>query len=214
MTGAAVMAARAALHFGAGAVGLAVPDDAAQVAAAVAPELLHHRLDAVPKRYQVLVIGPGLGRDHDDLASELIATWSGPVVVDADALSLVTEPDPKLVLTPHAGEFQRLGGGEPTPENAAALAQKLDAIVLLKGNPTLVADGGPPWIVNTGGPELATIGTGDVLAGMLGALLAQGLEPAVAARTAAFWHGTAGARLGLRTNVTALGLIEEIGRMR
>jgi hydroxyethylthiazole kinase-like uncharacterized protein yjeF len=214
MTGAAVMAARAALHFGAGAVGLAVPDDAAQVAAAVAPELLHHRLDDVPKRYQVLVIGPGLGRDHDDLASELIATWSGPVVVDADALFLVTQPDPKLVLTPHAGEFQRMGGGEPTPENAASIAQKLDAVVLLKGNPTLIADGGPPWIVNTGGPELATIGTGDVLAGMLGALLAQGLEPAVAARTAAFWHGTAGARLGLRTNVTAMGLIEEIGRMR
>jgi NAD(P)H-hydrate epimerase len=107
-----------------------------------------------------------------------------------------------------------MGGGEPTPENAASIAQKLDAVVLLKGNPTLIADGGPPWIVNTGGPELATIGTGDVLAGMLGALLAQGLEPAVAARTAAFWHGTAGARLGLRMNVTALGLIEEIGRVR
>ncbi|HEY3428995.1 MAG TPA: NAD(P)H-hydrate dehydratase [Acidimicrobiia bacterium] len=232
MTGAAVMAGRAALHFGAGAVGLAVPEAAAQVAAATAPELLHHHLDDIPERYQVLVIGPGLGREHDDLATKLIATWSGPVVVDADALSLVTESGPKsvpvspssggrageagrgVVLTPHAGEFERMGGGEPSPESATALALELGAIVLLKGNPTVVAGSGTPWIINSGGPELATIGTGDVLAGMLGALLAQGLEAAVAARTAAFWHGTAGARLGRGTTVTALGLIEEIGSIR
>lgn len=214
MTGAAVMAARAALQFGAGAVGLAVPDSAAGVAAANAPDLLHHRLEDLPDRYRVLVIGPGLGHEHDDLASKLIATWSGPVVVDADALSLVCESDPKLVLTPHAGEFERLGGGEPSPENALALARRLEATVLLKGNPTVVAAAGQPWIVNTGGPELATIGTGDVLAGMIGALLAQGLEPAVAARTAAFWHGRAGAQLASRTTVTAPALIEEVGRLR
>jgi NAD(P)H-hydrate epimerase len=214
MTGAAVMAGRAALQFGAGAVGLAVPDSAAYVAAATAPELLHHRFEDLPDRYRVLVIGPGLGREHDDLATKLIATWSGPVVVDADALSLVTEPDPKLVLTPHAAEFGRLGGGEPSPENAVALARKLQATVLLKGNPTVIAGEDLPWIVNTGGPELATIGSGDVLAGMIGALLAQGLEPAGAARTAAFWHGRAGAQLATRTTVTAPALIEEIGRIR
>lgn len=107
-----------------------------------------------------------------------------------------------------------MGGGEPSPESATALALELGAIVLLKGNPTVVAGSGTPWIINSGGPELATIGTGDVLAGMLGALLAQGLEAAVAARTAAFWHGTAGARLGRGTTVTALGLIEEIGSIR
>ncbi|HJQ95532.1 MAG TPA: NAD(P)H-hydrate dehydratase [Acidimicrobiia bacterium] len=225
MTGAAVMAGRAALHFGAGAVGLAVPEAAAQVAAATAPELLHHHLDEIPERYQVLVIGPGLGRDHDDLATKLIATWRGPVVVDADALSLVTgaksvpgasdgETGREVVFTPHAGEFERMGGGEPSSENASALALRLGAIVLLKGNPTIVAGSGTPSIINSGGPELATIGTGDVLAGMLGALLGQGLEPAVAARTAAFWHGTAGARLGRRTTVTAWGLIEEIGSIR
>ncbi|MGH2393727.1 MAG: NAD(P)H-hydrate dehydratase, partial [Candidatus Limnocylindria bacterium] len=214
MTGAAVMAGRAAQHFGAGAVGLAVPDSAAAVSAANAPELLHHRFDDLPDRYHVLVIGPGLGRDHDDLASKLIATWSGPVVIDADALSLVTEPDSKLVLTPHAGEFERMGGGEPSPDNATAMAGKLGATVLLKGNPTVVAGGGLPWIVNTGGPELATIGTGDVLAGMLGALLSGGLDPVTAARTAAFWHGRAGARLAFRTTVTAPGLIAEVGRIR
>ena len=214
MTGAAVMAGRAALQFGAGAVGLAVPDAAARVAAANAPELLHHRLEDLPDRYRVLVIGPGLGHEHDDLASKLIATWSGPVVVDADALLLVTEPDPKLVLTPHAREFERMVGGEPSPENAVALARKLEATVLLKGNPTLVVGADLPQIVNTGGPELATIGTGDVLAGMIGALLAQGLDPGAAARTAAFWHGRAGARLASRTTVTSPALIEEVGRLR
>ncbi|HKZ19569.1 MAG TPA: NAD(P)H-hydrate dehydratase [Acidimicrobiia bacterium] len=214
MTGAAVMAGRAALHFGAGAVGLAVPESAASVAAANAPDLLQHRLEDLPDRYRVLVIGPGLGHEHDDLAAKLIATWNGPVVVDADALSLVTEPDPKLVLTPHAGEFERLGGGEPTPENAVALARKLKATVLLKGNPTVIAGDDVPWIVNSGGPELATIGTGDVLSGMIGALLAQGLEPAAAARAAAFWHGRAGAQLAARTTVTAPSLIEEIGHIR
>ncbi len=218
MTGAAVMAARAAQQFGAGAVGLAVPDSAAAVAAATAPELLHHRFDDLPDRYQVLVIGPGLGRDHDDLATKVITTWSGPVVVDADALSIVTELgaaiDSKMVLTPHGGELRRLGGGEPSPENATALAQRLGAVVLLKGNPTVVASDDLPWIVNTGGPELATIGTGDVLAGMIGALLAQGLDPTAAARAAAFWHGKAGARLARRTTVTAPGLIEEVGRIR
>ena len=213
MTGAAVMAARAALHFGAGAVGLAVPESATTVAAAAAPELLHHRLDDLPDRYGTLVIGPGLGFDHDEIAGKLIESWTGPVVVDADALRLV-DPRPNLVITPHAGEFERMGGSEPGPENAISLAAKLGAVVVLKGNPTVVAGAGLPWLVNTGGPELATIGTGDVLAGMIGALLAQGLHPDIAARSAAFWHGRAGAQLASRATVTAAALIEEIGRIR
>jgi ADP-dependent NAD(P)H-hydrate dehydratase / NAD(P)H-hydrate epimerase len=70
-----------------------------------------------------------------------------------------------------------------------------------------------PWIINTGGPELATIGTGDVLAGMIGALLARGLKGPEAARSAAYWHGVAGASLLARTgSVTADSLVDEIGR--
>lgn len=214
MTGAAVMAARAALHFGAGAVGLAVPDEAATVVAAAAPELLHHRFDDLSDRYQVLVIGPGLGNEHDEFAKKLIESWNGPVVVDADALALVKEANPNLLLTPHAGEFERMGGGDPTPENAVALAQRLQAVVVLKGNPTLVTSREKPWVVNTGGPELATIGTGDVLAGMIGALTASGLDLLTAARSAAYWHGRAGSNLAKRTTATATGLIEEIGRLR
>lgn len=215
MTGAALLCARAALAFGAGAVGVAVPDDAAAIAAAAAPELLHYPLDSVPDRYRALVIGPGLSSDHDELARKLIESWNGPVVVDADALSLASSSHlGQLVLTPHAGEFKRLTGEDATPEAGTKLSRDLGAVVVLKGNPTVVCNGGIPWVVNRGGPELATIGSGDVLAGMIGALVAVEVEPAVAARTASYWHGVAGFELAARTTVTATGLLTEIGRFR
>ena len=218
MTGAAVLAARAALRFGAGAVGLAVPAEAAAVAAAAASELLHYSLDEIPERFDVLLIGPGLGLDRADLAAKLLSGWKGQVVVDADALAAVA-PNRVLdgrgaVLTPHGGEFERLTGQPPAYPAARDLATDTKTAVLLKGNPTFVTDGGTPWVVNTGGPELASIGTGDVLAGMTAALLAGGLEPIVAARAAAFWHGRAGAHLAAISVVTATGLLEEIGTIR
>ena len=224
MTGAAVMAGKAALGFGAGAVGLAVPAEAADVAAAAAPELLHYSIDDLPMRYDVLVIGPGLGLERADLVTKTLSTWEGPMVIDADALAAIA-PDrvfgdqaiglrSRTVLTPHAGEFERLTGRPPSYSGARELADRIGATVLLKGNPTFVTDGGVPWLVNTGGPELATIGTGDVLAGMTAALLAGGHDPAVAARAAAYWHGRAGADLARTRVVTALRLVEEIGEFR
>jgi hydroxyethylthiazole kinase-like uncharacterized protein yjeF len=224
MTGAAVIAGKAALGFGAGAVGLAVPEEAAGVAAAAAPELLHYSIDDLPKRYDVLVIGPGFGTVRADLAAKILSTWEGPMVIDADALAAiasdrvvapqVTGNRRGIVITPHAGEFERLTGEPPTYLGARELAARIDAVVLLKGNPTFVTDGDVPWLVNTGGPELATIGTGDVLAGMTAALLATGHDPVAAARAAAFWHGRAGAALANTRVVTALRLVEEIGVTR
>ncbi len=195
MTGAAVLAGKAALGFGAGAVGLAVPDDAAEVAAAAAPELLHYSIEDLPGRYDVLLIGPGLGTDRADLAAKLLSNWEGPMVIDADALAAVGSDRASrrsgAVITPHGGEFERMTGQPPTYGAARDLATRIGATVLLKGNPTFVTDGGVPWVVNTGGPELATIGTGDVLAGMTAALLATGSDPVVAARSAALlaWKG-------------------------
>lgn len=219
-TGAAVMAGKAALGFGAGAVGLAVPDEASHVAAAAAPELLHYSIDDLPERYDVLVIGPGLGIERADFAAKLLSSWEGPMVIDADALAAIA-PDRAVhdhaggtVITPHAGEFKRLTGQLPTYSEARQLADRIGATVLLKGNPTFVTDGCVPWVVNTGGPELATIGTGDVLAGMTAALLAGGHNPVMAARSAAYWHGRAGAQLARTRVVTALGLLEEIGTIR
>ena len=218
MTGAAVLGGKAALGFGAGAVGLAVPADAAEVAAAAAPELLHYPIDDLPGKFDVLLVGPGLGVDRADFAAKLLADWDGPVVVDADALAAVGSDRPLggrgAVVTPHAGEFERMAGCPPTYLAARELAASIEATVLLKGNPTFVTDGGVPWVVNTGGPELATIGTGDVLAGMVAALLAAGKEPVVAARSAAYWHGRAAANLARTRSVTALRLSEEIGAVR
>jgi ADP-dependent NAD(P)H-hydrate dehydratase / NAD(P)H-hydrate epimerase len=219
-TGAAVMAGKAALGFGAGAVGLAVPDEASHVPAAVAPELLHYSIDDLPERYDVLLIGPGLGVERADFAAKLLSTWEGPMVIDADALAAIAPDRPVnghasgAVITPHGGEFKRLTGRLPIYSEARELATRIGVTVLLKGNPTFVTDGGVPWVVNTGGPELATIGTGDVLAGMTAALLAGGHDPVMAARSAAYWHGRAGAQLARTRVVTALGLLEQIGTIR
>jgi NAD(P)H-hydrate epimerase len=84
-------------------------------------------------------------------------------------------------------------------------------VVLLKGNPTVVA-GTERWVVASGGPELATLGSGDVLTGLLAALIARGLDPETAARSAAHRHGLAGASLAARQTVTAGNLAAEVGR--
>jgi NAD(P)H-hydrate repair Nnr-like enzyme with NAD(P)H-hydrate dehydratase domain len=83
---------------------------------------------------------------------------------------------------------------------------------VLKGNPTLISDGSEPIMVRTGGPELATIGTGDVLAGMIGALWARGLDARTAAVSAAYWHGVAGADLARSGTLTADALARHVGR--
>ena len=114
------------------------------------------------------------------------------------------------VVTPHAGEFRRIADAEPDWEGAAALARDTGTVVVLKGNPTIVA-GEQVWVVASGGPELATIGTGDVLTGMIAAWWAGGLDGETAARSAAFRHGAAGRSLAARTTVTATGLVSEIG---
>lgn len=199
MVGAAVMAARSALAFGAGAVGVATPDPG--LAQQLAPEILAYSIDDIPARYEVWVVGPGLGTGRADLVSHA-HDRRGPTVIDADALGpgSLRAQHPDVVLTPHEGELRRMGGTDTA------------ATLLRKGNPTIIEASGVPWIVDTGGPELATIGTGDVLAGMIGALLSRGLGGPGAARSAAYWHGIAGrALLGKAGNVTADALVAEVG---
>lgn len=214
MTGAAVMAGRAALHFGAGAVGVASPQR--DTVAALGPELLTYAIDDLEglcRRYDVVVVGPGLGDLPDVVAT--VTEHAAAVVADADALA---DRDPleaargRLVITPHAGEFGRLTDHHPGPDGAGTLAREMGCVVLLKGWPTFVTDGGVPWAVVSGGPELATIGTGDVLAGMIAALWARGLDPIDAARSAAFWHGVAAAELAEQTTATADRLAYHVGR--
>ena len=137
------------------------------------------------------------------------------MVADADALNALGDPGELVrrgdtVITPHTGEFQRLTGRAATYQEAARLAADTGATVLLKGAPTFVM-GAEQWLVNSGGPELATIGTGDVLAGMIGAFWAAGIGGgAEAARSAAYWHGRAASDLAARRTVTADLLVEQV----
>lgn len=221
MTGAALMAGRAALRFGAGAVAVAVPHDARQAVTSAAPELLTIEISAAVERaprFDVVLVGPGLGPGRQELVDHLLEQHEGLVVLDADALTpestdSVRERRHPTVVTPHAGEFARAFGRSGGPDAAADAARELGITVLLKGNPTWITDGDAPWAVISNGPELATIGTGDVLAGMIAALAARGLGPVEAARSGAHWHGVAGAQARGEGTVTADRLLAEIPRI-
>ena len=154
-------------------------------------------------RVQAWVAGPGMGTDDDarSALTEVLAT-DLPVVVDADGLTLasrhrelVGERSAPTVLTPHDREFARIFGDVGTDRVAAArrAAAELGCTVLLKGDATVVADAdGTAYVNGTGTSWLATAGTGDVLAGVLGAVLATGLPPGKAAAVAAHLHGRVG----------------------
>ncbi|MEV0942346.1 NAD(P)H-hydrate dehydratase [Micromonospora wenchangensis] len=157
-------------------------------------------------RVQAWVCGSGLGTD-EQAGAELRAVLAAPVpvVLDADALTLLVDGslagrlrdrDAPIVVTPHDREFTRLCGEEPGADRVAAalrLAAWMNATVLLKGDRTVVGTpDGRAYVNPTGSPALATGGTGDVLAGLLGSLLAAGLAPERAAAGAAYLHGLAG----------------------
>jgi hydroxyethylthiazole kinase-like uncharacterized protein yjeF len=195
--GAAVLASGAALRSGAGAVRFVGEPGVCGGVLAHYPEVM-----IGDGRVQAWVVGPGLGPDSADRVATALAAGV-PVLVDADGLTALTQlehPHPAL-LTPHAGEAARLLGAPWTAESIEAhrltavreLADRFGCTVLLKGSTTLVADPGHTAVrVNrTGTPALATAGSGDVLSGLAGGLLAAGLHPLDAASTAAHLHGKA-----------------------
>jgi hydroxyethylthiazole kinase-like uncharacterized protein yjeF len=167
------------------------------------PEVIASPTPAAAGRVQAWVVGPGLGTDDTGAAALWFALETDlPVIVDADALTILAAHPELLknrakrgaptVLTPHAGEFARLAGHPPGDDRVGAcrkLADAFGATVLLKGNVTVIADPGGPVYLNPAGQSwAATAGSGDVLSGMIGALLASGLPPAEAAAAAAFVH--------------------------
>jgi hydroxyethylthiazole kinase-like uncharacterized protein yjeF len=169
------------------------------------PEVIASPTPAAAGRVQAWVVGPGLGTDDVGAAALWFALSTDlPVLVDADRLTnLAAHPDlvanrsAPTLLTPHAGEFARLAGHPPGDDRIGAtrkLADALGATVLLKGNVTVIADPGGPVYLNPAGQSwAATAGSGDVLSGMIGALLAAGLPPAEAAAAGAFVHAHAAA---------------------
>lgn len=219
-TGAAFFAAMGALRSGAGLVFLGVPesiygieavklnepvifplpDAGGRLGADAVPEILTrlHQMDAV-------LVGPGLGQSEGTLAvvRAVLEKAECPVVVDADGINVLSAHRDLLrgrklptILTPHDGEFARLGGviGEDRMAAAAALAEELGCTVLLKGHETCITDGTDGYINPTGNPGMAVGGSGDVLAGVITALLGAGLPPLEAAACGAWLHGAAGDR--------------------
>ncbi len=216
-TGAAYLAAMGALRSGAGLVFLGVPesiytieavklneaivfplpDEDGKLSTAAIPEILERlpKLDAV-------LIGPGLGQSEGvfEVVKTVLKQAECPVVLDADGINVVSAHKDILrgrtaptILTPHAGEFARLGGQTGDRQTAAEeMAQDLGCVVLLKGHGTVITDGTTTYINPTGNPGMAVGGSGDVLAGIITALLGQGIQPLEAAACGAWLHGAAG----------------------
>ncbi|MET9603835.1 NAD(P)H-hydrate dehydratase [Streptomyces sp. NPDC006512] len=208
--GAAVLAVAGALRGGAGAVRYVGPRAVAEAVLARYPETLIGR-----GRVQAWVVGPGIGDGRADEVAEALADGDVPVLVDADGLrgldgAVVRGRRAATLLTPHAGEAAALLGVDRPSVEAGRLAAVRDlagrygAAVLLKGSTTLVAAAGAPVRVNpTGTPWLATAGSGDVLSGLAGSLLAAGLGGVDAGSAAAYLHGLAGRRAAAGAPVTA-----------
>lgn len=170
-------------------------------------------------RVQAWVVGPGGGDDAARMLAEARADGV-PVVVDADALRHVDGPVPGCVLTPHAGELAAMLGVDRGQVEAAPLdhareaARRWDCVVLLKGHHTLVATpGGRVRVTTTGVPWLATAGAGDVLSGLVGALLAAGLEPYDAASVGSWIHGAAATEAAGGGPLTASRVAVQIPRL-
>lgn len=160
------------------------------------------------KPHDAVALGPGLGQHHEtsELVKRLVAKIDKPLVIDADGLNALkgttecfAQRTAPTVLTPHPGEFERLTG-EPASldyqvriQQVRKYASEWKVVLLLKGSPTLISDSsGSVWLNPTGNSGMATGGSGDVLTGMIGSLLAQGCSAIDAARCAAYLHGMAG----------------------
>lgn len=236
MAGAALLAGRAALKLGAGRVYVGLLDHEAPTVDLTVPELmLRHPDETLGLDLDVIVIGPGLGQSERaetllgaSLASEM------PCVVDADALNLLAESTDlrqacarraaDTLLTPHPGEAARLLGvdvGEIENDRLAAaraIAEKLSAHVVLKGNGSVMVAGDGHWFINaSGNPGMASAGMGDTLSGILGALLVQGYTGETALVLGVHLHGAAADALVAEgigpVGLTASELIEPARRI-
>jgi NAD(P)H-hydrate epimerase len=244
LTGAVRMSSTAAIRAGAGYATVAVPADLEPVFEAAEVEVMSRGIGATPGRLGTEaagdllaafakaaagVLGPGLGRDEDSLAlaREVAPRIEAPLVIDADGLNAFAGQLDRLaarsaptVLTPHAGELGRLLERDSAEIGARRLAAAREAaawsgaVVVLKGDDTIVTDGDRVAVNAVAAPGLATAGSGDVLSGITAALLARGLEPFAAACAAVIAHARAGReaarRVGLVESVIATDVIAAI----
>jgi hydroxyethylthiazole kinase-like uncharacterized protein yjeF len=223
MTGAALLAARAALKLGAGRVYVGLIDPAAPSVDPAQPELMLRDLDCIFDQSTVLAVGPGLGQQAD--AARLVEraiTSPQPLVIDADGLNVLAAHDAlhqpcgmrraPTLLTPHPAEAGRLLGSDAAAVQrdrvmaAVAIARRYGALVVLKGCGSVIATPDGRWFINgTGHPGMATAGMGDTLTGQLASLLAQGWKAEAALLAAVHLHGAAADRLA-REGIGPIGL--------
>ena len=240
MIGAPVLAGTAALRMGGGLVQIAVPRSILANCLSITPELIglglrkssaKDQLLEAAEKADAIVIGPGLGRSPEAEARlTRLVRLNKPMVIDADALNILASGKKwsgyfkaQAVLTPHPGEMGRLAkllGRSEVPsdeagriEIATQAATTFCQVVVLKGQKTVVTDGSRVYVNNTGDSSLSKAGTGDVLSGMLGTLLAQAMDRFDAACAAVYLHGLAGEiagrKLGKRC-VLAMEVIDSL----
>lgn len=217
-TGAPVFAAMGALRTGAGLVYLAVPESIYPI---IAGKVLEPVVIPIPDRngmiaaeatdmfesiicgMDAVLIGPGLGQSEDTLAITkwVLENFDGPVVVDADGINVISGHKDILrkrtsptILTPHLGEFARIYGPITGKKQdfALAAAKDLNAIILLKGHNSVITDGQTLYVNTTGNPGMAVGGCGDLLAGIITAMLGFGITPLESAAYGAWLHGASG----------------------
>jgi NAD(P)H-hydrate epimerase len=244
LTGAVCMSASAAIRSGAGYATVAVPADLEHIFEIKLTEVMSvgcasregrfrraalEQVLEVAARAEAVVLGPGIGREDGtkDLVRQLAPRVQGPMVLDADGLNAHAGLLGKLgdrtaptVLTPHEGELGRLLEVDSDQVKARRLATALEAarlsggVIVLKGDDTIVTDGERIAVDRGGSPALATAGTGDVLSGMIAALIARGLDPYTGACAAVLAHSRAGVeaavRVGAAESVIAGDVIESI----
>lgn len=223
MAGAAVLASRACLRSGVGLLTVCTPscnNDILQISVSEAMTLSDDDMYANPllDRYNAIGAGPGLGQGAAQAAllGRLMRSATCPMVLDADALNIISQDSSLLeaipagsVITPHPGELRRLVGNTSSykklVERAALLASKYGITVVVKGAPTVtITPDGTAYVNTTGNPGMATGGSGDVLTGIVLALLAQGFDQNQAAFMAVYIHGLAGDTAATRLGMTAM----------
>ena len=245
LTGAVCLAASATIRAGAGYATVAVPDELEPIFEAKLTEVMSigcesesgalvpaaaERILAACKGARAVIVGPGLGKATPtaELVAAVISRIEAPLLIDADGLNalagkleLLAARAKPTVLTPHAGELGRLleTDSETVSAGRLACAQKASrlaqAVVVLKGDDTIVAAPGQPPMVNAlSSPALATAGTGDVLSGLIAALLARGLDPRAAAAAGVIAHARAGRiaadRVGAAESVIASDVVDAV----
>jgi len=230
--GAAILCAKAALHNGCGMVTAMVPKEATVVLLEQCPEIMYEHGPTVEQleldKFDTIVIGPGMGFSETAVSNlkYMLTHYGGPIVMDADALTIVSKEMSLLksnhIITPHPGEFARLQGFDYKEDDritqAQAFVEKYPPVLVLKGAGTLVAQKQYEVLQNTTGNDgMATAGSGDVLAGMIAALCAQGYEGYDAAAIGVYVHGLAGddaLKEISKASLVASDLILQLGKIR